>query len=249
VFILEGVLPFLLGFFTLYYLTDRPRQAKWLDKEQREWLAGELEAEDAMKAKEHRTGVFDALRYSQTYLLIAVYFLIVTGNQALLFFLPSITNGMDSMSISVRTLAAALPYACSAAGILLNGLWANRTGALRWHTAIPPMLTGFWLAMTVFAGGNSYLRMALFCLAGFSSQAYLPPFFTLPTTIFGKSAAAAAVGLICLANLGGFVGPWLFGELKKATGNYDTGIWVLSGCMAAAGLLATRIRVPKRSTT
>ena len=43
--------------------------------------------------------VTDALRRPQTYLLIAVFFLIVTGNQALIFFLPSITDNMKSLPI------------------------------------------------------------------------------------------------------------------------------------------------------
>jgi predicted MFS family arabinose efflux permease len=189
--------------------------------------------------------VLDALRQPQTFLLIAIFFLIVTGNQALIFFLPSITDGMKGMPIAIRTLAAGLPYACSAVGILINGLWANRTGELRWHTAAPVLATGISLGLTVLASDRLWLMMALFCLAGFTSQAYLAPFFTLPTTMLGKSAAATAVGLICLGNLGGFVGPWLFGYLKTATGRYDTGLWVLAGCMLLAGSLATLIRVPR----
>ena len=86
----------------------------------------------------------------------------------------------------------------------------------------------------------------MFCLAGFTSQAYLPAFWTLPTTLLGKSAAATAVGLICLGNLGGFAGPWLFGYLKTITGQYDAGLWVLAGCMLLAGMLAMQIRVATR---
>jgi MFS family permease len=177
-------------------------------------------------------------------LLIAVYFLIVTGNQALIFFLPSITDNMKAMPVVIRTLAAGLPYACSACGILINGIWAQRTGKLRLHTALPVLATGVSLALTVLARYRVWLMMGLFCLAGFTSQAYLPAFWTLPTTLLGKSAAATAVGLICLGNLGGFVGPWLFGYLKTITGQYNTGLWVLSGCMLLAGSLATQIRIP-----
>ena len=54
----------------------------------------------------------------------------MTGNQALIFFLPSITETMKSLPIEIRTLAAGLPYACSALGILLNGMWVHRTGQL-----------------------------------------------------------------------------------------------------------------------
>ena len=143
----------------------------------------------------------------------------MTGNQALIFFLPSITENMKAMPVVIRTLAAGLPYACSALGILLNGIWAQRTGKLRWHTAMPMLATGVSLALAVLARDHVWLTMGLFCLAGFTSQAYLPAFWTLPTTLLGKSAAATAVGLICLGNLGGFAGPWLFGYLKTITGN------------------------------
>ena len=72
--------------------------------------------------------VVDALRFPQTFLLIAISFLTVTGNQSLIFFLPSITDNMKSMPVVIRTLAASLPYVCSALGILINGIWAQRTG-------------------------------------------------------------------------------------------------------------------------
>ena len=245
VFILEGVPPVVMGFVTLWYLTDRPHQAKWLPDDEKQWLIGELQAEEARKVSASRVRVIDALRYPQTFLMIAVFFLIVVGNQALIFFLPSITDNMKSMPVAVRTLAAGLPYACSAAGILINGMWAQRTGALRWHTAIPMLATGVSLCLAVLAGDRIWLTMAMFCLAGFTCQAYLPAFFTLPGAIMGKAAAATAVGLICLGNLGGFAGPWLFGELKTATGRYDTGLLVLAGCMLLAGALATQIRTSK----
>jgi ACS family tartrate transporter-like MFS transporter len=245
VFILEGAAPFLMGFVTLRYLTDRPRDAQWLPDDEKQWLIGELQEEEVRKTSEGKVRVLDALRQPQTFLLIAVFFLIVIGNQALIIFLPSITDAMKSLPVAVRTLAAGLPYACSAMGILINGMWAHRTGELRWHTAVPILATGVSLGLTVLASDRLWLMMGLFCLAGFTSQAYLAPFFTLPATLLGKSAAATAVGLICLGNLGGFVGPWLFGYLKTVTGRYDAGLWVLAGCMLLSGSLATLIRVPK----
>jgi MFS transporter, ACS family, tartrate transporter len=245
VFILEGVAPVVMGFVTLWYLTDRPRDARWLPDDEKQWLLGELQADEERKVSAGRVHVLDALRYPQTFLMIAVFFLIVTGNQALIFFLPSITDKMKGMPLEIRTLAAGLPYACSALGILINGLWAHKTGALRWHTALPMLATGISLGLAVLASGNAWLMMGLFCLAGFTSQAYLPAFWTLPATVLGKSAAATAVGLICLGNLGGFAGPWLFGYLRTLTGRYDAGLWVLAGCMLLAGTLATRIRVSR----
>jgi MFS transporter, ACS family, tartrate transporter len=242
VFFLEGIPPVIMGLVTLWFLTDRPQQARWLPEDEKQWLLEKLRAEEAGKVSTGRVRVTDALRRPQTYLLIGVFFLIVTGNQALIFFLPSITDNMKGLPGAVRAVAAGLPYACSAMGILLNGMWAHRTGQLRWHTAVPMLATGISLSLAVLAGDRVWLTLGMFCLAGFTSQAYLPAFFTLPTTILGKSAAATAVGLICLGNLGGLAGPWLFGYLRTTTGRYDAGLWVLAGCMLLAGTLATQIR-------
>lgn len=242
VFMLEGLLPFLVGVFTFWYLTDRPKQAEWLPEDEKRWLLGQLKADEALKVAAHRVSVTDALRYPQTFLLMTILFLIVTGNQALIFFLPSMTDAMKGMPAVVRMLAPGMPYVCSAVGILANGIWAQRTGKLRLHTALPVLATGVSLALAVMARNDVWLMTGLFCLAGLTAQAYLPAFWTLPTTLLGKSAAATAVGVICLGNLGGVVGPWLFGYLHTVTGNYNAGLCVLSGCMLLAGALATLIR-------
>jgi MFS transporter, ACS family, tartrate transporter len=249
VFILEGLPPVVMGFVTFWYLTDRPVDAHWLPADEKQWLIDRLKAEEGDKIASERVRIMDALRSPQTFLLIAIFFVVVTGNQALVFFLPSITENMKTLPIEIRTLAAGLPYACSVFGILLNGMWVHRTGQLRWHTAIPMLATSVSLCLVVLSGNHVWLTIALFCLAGFTFQAYLPAFWTLPTVLLGKSAAATAVGLICLGNLGGFVGPWLFGYLKTITGRYDAGLWVSAGCMLTAGTLSILIRVPNDKKT
>jgi MFS transporter, ACS family, tartrate transporter len=243
VFWLEGVPPFIMAFVSLWYLTDRPQRADWLPDEERTWLVEKLRADEALKVKARRVSVQDALSNPQTFLLIAILFLIVAGNQALIFFLPSITNTMKALPAGLRQIAAGLPYACSALGILGNGIWAQRSGKLRRHTALPILATGVSLGLAVMARNHAGIMVALFCLTGFTAQAYMPAFWTLPTTLFGKSAAATAVGLIALGNLGGVAGPWLFGYLRDVTGNYAAGLWAASGCMILAGLLATQIHV------
>lgn len=244
VFVLEGIPSILCGVMALYYLPDRVPQARWLPDDEKDWLMGELKKEEQERSATGRIRVIDAFRHPQTALLIAVFFLVVAGNQAILFFLPSIIENMKGMSIAGRTAIVVLPYLCSMAGILLNGFSSNRTGERRWHTAIPILMTAAALAFAILAGDHLALVIAFFCLMGFSFQAYLAPFWTLPTAYLGKSAAATAIGTInSFGNLGGFAGPYLFGYLRAATGRYESGLWFLAGCMVASGLLATRIRV------
>jgi ACS family tartrate transporter-like MFS transporter len=243
VFLLEGIPSILCGIIALYYLPDRVSDAHWLADDEKTWLTGELKKEAQERTSAGRVRILDAFRHPQTMLLIAVFFLVVTGNQAILFFLPSITENMKGISITWRTAIIILPYLCSIAGILLNGFSSNRTGERRWHTALPILITAAALALAILAGDRLALVIACLALLGFSFQAYLPPFWTLPTAYLGKSAAATAIGTInSFGNLGGFAGPYIFGYLRAATGRFETGLWFLTGCMLTSGLLATRIR-------
>jgi ACS family tartrate transporter-like MFS transporter len=248
VFILEGVPAILVGVVALLYLTDRVHEAKWLGKDEKHWLLQELRAEEEQKIAAGRVRIGDAFRHRQTLLLMTILFLIVTSNQAILFFLPSITNNMKGMSIVWQTLVTVLPYLFSVAGILLNGYWSSRTGERRWHTAVPILLTSASLAGAILAGNRLAVTIAFFCLIGFTFQAYLPVLWTLPTAYLGKAAAATAIGTInSFGNLGGFGGPYLFGYLRTATGSFQTGLWFLTACMLLAGLLATRIHVEPKT--
>ena len=246
VFFLEGVPSIAMGIFALFYLTDRVHEARWLPDDEKSWLSAELRREEAEKIAAGRVRIFAAFRSKQTLLLCAILFLIITGNQAILFFLPSITQSMKTMSPAWQTAVTVLPYLLSIAGILLNGFSSNRTGERRWHIAVPVLITACGLTCAILAGNHTGLVIAAFCLVGIFFQAFLPVLWTLPTAFLGKAAAATAIGTInSVGNLGGFVGPVIFGHLRTATGSYQAGLWFLTGCMFTAGLLATRIRIGK----
>lgn len=244
VFILEGIPPIILGFITLRYLTDRPHEAKWLPENEKQWLLDELSRENVARTAAGRVDIVAAFRQPQTLLLAASFFFIVTGNQAILFFLPSLTDNMKSISVVWRTVVTVLPYIFSVGGILINGYLARRTGRARLHTALPMFLSGISLGLAILSGNHLAFVIAFLCLVGFTFQAYLPVFWSIPSGFLGKSAAATAVGLInSFGNLGGFVGPFIFGYLRTATGSYRTGLWCLTGCMVIAGVLAACIRI------
>lgn len=50
-FVVEGVPAMILGVACLFYLTDRPRDAKWLEPEERDWLQSHMDAEESRKAE------------------------------------------------------------------------------------------------------------------------------------------------------------------------------------------------------
>ena len=62
--------------------------------------------------------------------------------------------------------------------------------------------------------------------------------WSYPTTFLSGAAAAGAIGLInSCGNVGGFVGPYLIGFLKDATGSFTGGWLYLAFSLTCAGLL------------
>jgi len=53
-FILEGIPAIVFGVITVVYLTDWPREARWLPQDERDWIAGQLQ--EAVEARPRRVG-------------------------------------------------------------------------------------------------------------------------------------------------------------------------------------------------
>src|SRR5262249_27486972 len=146
-----------------------------------------------------------------------------------------------------QTIVTMLPFLCSLLGMLYNGHSSDRRQERRWHTAIPYLIFGVGMAASVLSGNVVALTILFLCVTG-SGQSAHPAFWTLPATFLTGSAAAAAVGLInSVGNLGGFVGPSIFGQLSARAGNYRAALWFLSGSALIAGLLAIWLKPPRKN--
>src|SRR5580765_77541 len=97
-FILEGVPAIILGGVTLFYLNDWPHQAKWLPKDEKDWLMAERESEKKTKEGKHSLGILEAFRHREVVLLTLAYFFMVTGVYGLNFWIPSIIKNMSDLS-------------------------------------------------------------------------------------------------------------------------------------------------------
>lgn len=252
VFILEGIPSIILGIVTIFFLTDRPRDAKWLPDDEKEWIVNELEKERREKMAAGHDKIskafVSAFKAPQTYLLAGIYLFVVTGYYGLTFFLPSITAKMKGTSTVTQTIVTMLPYVFGLFAMLILGHNSDRTGERRWHTALPILLGGIGMALSILSGDNLALVIIFLCLAGIGVHAYIPVFWTWPTRFFAASTAATTIGLInSVGNLGGYFGPKVFGMLSTSTGSYEMGMWFLVACIMIAGLLATLLRPPKKA--
>ena len=236
--ILEGLPAIILGIVTLFYLTEKPRDAKWLSPEEREWLASELEKEQALKTE--RISAWKALGDPRVLLLAAILFLGLNSNYGVSLWLPQLVQRLSVFDVSKVSLIAAIPSLCSLPLMLLVGWHSDRSGERIWHTIIPRLLSSASLIVCFFstASGNMWLSVTMLSLATIGFYCAHPGFWPLPNVFLGRAAAAASLGLInSFGNLGGFLGPYMLGALSERTGGFGPGLIYLAGCSLASGLL------------
>ena len=245
VFILQGVAPVVLGCITFFYLTDHPRDAKWLTPEEREQVAAELERENSVKLERQQVTVWQALRFKNVLLLAVALSLANVGGYAFVLWLPTIIRNSSTLSVSLATACSALPFAAGLIAVRLAGKSSDRHRERRLHAAIPMIAAGVFFTLASVAGQPFPLVLVWLCLTGAAAYSWPPPFWVLPTATLTKSAAAVSVGLInAIGNLGGFVGPTVVGYLLSLQYSYTVAILFLSACFVLAGLLLLTLRVP-----
>jgi len=233
--ILEGVPAVIFGVVTVFYLTDWPREAHWLEIDERDWIMDELEREKQAKKAVKALTVWRALRNPDVIKLTLAAFCGLTSIYGFGFWLPKIVQRLSGLSTLQVTLISGIPYLAAFPAMVLNGWHSDRTGERRWHTALALAIGGVLLVASTAFSGNLFVSILLFSLAAMASHSYIPVFWQLPTSFLTEAAAAACIGMInSFGNLGGFAGPYVIGFLTDRTGGYGAGIAYL-GCMGVAG--------------
>lgn len=247
ILILEGIAPILAGFATIFFLPDRPSQAKWLPAEERDWLQSELDREH--KAKQGHGHWAWVHHLGMVLLLTCVYFGLNFTSYALSMFMPQIIREQAGMkSDQAASFLAALPYAMGFLGMLINGRHSDYTGERIWHVAVPLALwsCAIYLA-TLLDGGLAVLVMILG--VGPFMYAHLPAFWPIPTMFLGAAAAASAIGFInMIGNMGGYFGPQRLGEVAQKYGFQVAMQYVAIGplCSAVIILILGYVRRKRR---
>lgn len=241
--LLEGVPALILGIAALFYLTERPQDAKWLRPEERDWLVGELKKEQA--TKKSSSSALRALANPRVLLLGAILFLGLNSNYGVSIWLPKMVQRLSHLDVSRVSLIASIPSLCSLPAMLLTGWHSDRSGERIWHTSIPRLLSAAALIVCFFstAAGEMWLSVAMLSVATVGFYSSHPGFWPLPNVFLGEAAAAASIGLInSFGNLGGFLGPYTLGKLSDQTGSFGPGLLYLAACSLASGLLVLCVR-------
>ena len=247
-FILEGIPAVILGFVTLWCMADRPRHAKWLSQEERDYLEAALAAEAQAKEGVNKIHVWQALRLPNVWLLALGIFATNTGGYALGFWMPSMVKTLSGGTDRAALFYTGLYYACGLAGVYVSGQSSDRTGDRKWHCVAGQAATALFLAGSAMTGQPFFIVMAWLCLTGFAAYFWPSPFWSLPTLTLTASAAAVSIGFINMsANLSGWLGNYYMGSLKEKGFTESALLFLLAGCYLLGAVFVSFVKV--RRTT
>jgi ACS family tartrate transporter-like MFS transporter len=245
--ILEGLPSVIAGLVALAYLTDWPRDARWLPEDERQWLAAELAREHAAKKTAARINPWRSLRDPKVIALAAVYFCYITNSIGLSVWLPKIVQRISGLPTFQVTLISGIPWLLAIPAMLISAWHSDKTGERRWHAGVPILFVGVGLVLSIWAGSQLALAIGAFSLATMALYAFPPPFWALPTIFLSGTAAAASIALInSIGNLGGFVGPYIIGFLTDKTGTYTAGLSYLVASGVLGGVLVLSLSADRR---
>jgi MFS family permease len=244
-FILEALPSVLVGVGVLFYLTDFPHQARWLQHDEIAWLEGVQAAEKRNKETVEHLSLFQALTDIRILLCALVYFCLNAASYGVAFFLPTIIKGFG-VSDTQTGLLAALPFVFGGIGMVLLGRHSDKTMERKAHVAAALLMSAVGIGLSGLVS-SPVIVMALLCFAQIGVSAVPPMFWPLPASFLtGASAAAGIAAINSLGNLSGFAGPFAMGYLKDMTGNFTTGLLLLAGCAVVGAAVVMRLRIDVR---
>lgn len=241
-FLVEGIPAVLLGIFAWFYYPDTPKDARWLNDEDREWMAQNIRGAKKPGKVGGADGRWDALKTSVGWLGALIWFCILAGNYGVMFWLPQIVQNLSGLTTFQTGLIVALPWMASAIGLVLNARHSDKTGERYFHVAIPALVGAAGLVAAILLGPN---LLGLLCLVigGGCVGCTVAAYWAIPTNLLAP--AALAMGIVMINMIGSFAGmlvPPAMGYLLDTTGSFLAPILLIAALQVTLAVLAMAAR-------
>jgi MFS family permease len=246
-FIIEALPGLLWAVVWWFAIDDTPRSAKWLSPQERERLTRILDAEKADIVP--RSGHWIATLWHPAVLLLALYnFLALMAEWGVNVWLPTMLKE-TGLSIGVVGLLTVIPAGVGMLAMILVAMSSDRMGERKWHMIGATAASGAALMIMVWGEGNVFLTV---CFLTFAAGVFLGrfgPFWSLPSEVLPPAVLGVGIGLINgMGNLGGAVGPYVFGLAKTHTGSFSLANALAGASLILSALIAVPLRAPRRAS-
>ncbi len=246
-FVAEAAPAVVVGVLVFFVLPSRPTDVRWLTEQERGALQAALDGEADAASAHGPSDVLSALKDWRIYAVSFIGFAVNMGGYALSYFLPQVIASLavqfdQDFSIWDTALLTAIPFAAAALGLWLVGRSSDRHQERHFHAAVPLIAGAVAVSVALYLP-NTTLVMIAISIAAAGSYSVLPVFWQLPPRFLTGAAAAAGIGVAGgLANVAGFVAPYMTGGLQTATGSYKPAMFVVAGVMVLGAVVALLLR-------
>ncbi|NNB02861.1 MFS transporter [Pseudomonas fragi] len=240
-FVTEGLAASIIGVFAFFYLTDKPRDAKWLNTEEKAAIEHELEKEQLQKANKGPSSWRAAMFNPVVLYFTLIYFTIQVSVYGVLFYLPTRIAELLGTGIGLKVGAlTSIPWIATVIMLYLVTRHADRKGQQTRYAALMLALAAVGMVGSTLSG-NLVLVIVAFCVAAAGFITVQPLFWTLPTRFLGGAAAASGIAVIgALGNLGGFLAPTVKTWAEGYFNNPHAGMYFLAGMAVLGALILIR---------
>lgn len=193
-FILEGIPAVLLGIACLFVLTDRPEQAKWLNSEQKAWLAERLQFERQQKTPIGHISLWQLLRNKYIWSMIIIYSGASAAGSTMSVWAPQLIKSFGLSNLEIG-LVNAIPYGLASIAMIFWGRSSDRKNERRWHTAITLLMISFGLLIALFTSSliGTIFLLSVVLIGAYSMKG---PFWALASSWMSPSTTAAGLAAI-----------------------------------------------------
>ena len=240
-FVTEGLAASIIGVFAFFYLTDKPRDAKWLNTEEKAAIEHELEKEQLQKATKGPSSWRAAMFNPVVLYFTLIYFTIQVSVYGVLFYLPTRIAELLGTGIGLKVGAlTSIPWIATVCMLYLVTRHADRKGQQTRYAALMLAMAAVGMIGSTLSG-NLVLVIMAFCVAAAGFITVQPLFWTLPTRFLGGAAAASGIAVIgALGNLGGFLAPTVKTWAEGYFNNPHAGMYFLAGTALLGALMLIR---------
>jgi ACS family 4-hydroxyphenylacetate permease-like MFS transporter len=240
-FLLEGMPSILLGIVVWHYMSDKPADARWLTKEEKEALEVML-SRDRARSRTVPVGrsTWREVLTPVVLMYTLAYFCLTNTLSAINIWTPQILQSFNQGSSTIVIgLLAAVPQLCTIIGMVWWSRRSDRRQERRIHTIIPFLFAAVgWL--TASATGHSLVQLLGIIMASVGSFTAMVLFWTTPDSTISFKARAVAIAVInAVGNIGSGLSPLTIGILHDLTGSFSAGLWFMTGLLVVgAGVMA-----------
>jgi MFS family permease len=224
---------------------DDPRLCTWLKPDAKQKLVAELDAEAARAPVQDRHW-FKTIWHATVLILSAYNLLGLTALWGVTFWLPTLLVE-SGRTIGMAGQLAAIPYVVSIAMAFVISASSDKFQERRWHLVTATVLAGAFMCGAGLFGQDRTVIL-LICLTMTTGLWFgrITIYWIMVADALPKGAAGPGMAIANeIGNLGGFLGPLMFGWLRSASGGFDSAMIVGGAIYIIAGLMAVLVRTER----